>query len=97
MVRGARGLLAIAVTAALVLMGACGSDEEPPLDPNAKPVVTADYLPGLAADLHLPTGAATAPVVVLVPGGAWVSADPSGLTPLARALAAGGIVAVTMT
>ncbi len=77
---------------------------------------TADYLPGRAADLYLPSmggaggspsgqagsgAAATAghsvPVVVLVPGGAWVTADRSGLAGLAEALAAGGAAVVNVT
>jgi acetyl esterase/lipase len=37
------------------------------------------------------------PVVVLVPGGSWETADPSGLEPLAAALAGAGVVAVPVT
>jgi len=37
------------------------------------------------------------PLVVLVPGGGWVSADPTGLVPLAEALAESGAIAVTIT
>jgi acetyl esterase/lipase len=37
------------------------------------------------------------PLVVLVPGGGWVSADPTGLVPLAEALADAGAIAVTIT
>ena len=58
--------------------------------PPGRPVTTADYLPGLAADVVLPPRATRPPVVVLVPGGGWHTADRSGLLPLARALADGG-------
>ena len=37
------------------------------------------------------------PLLVLVPGGGWVAADPSGLDPLARALAAAGAFVVTIS
>jgi acetyl esterase/lipase len=59
---------------------------------------TVDYLPHLAADVFLPDPVpAAAPVVVLVPGGAWRSADRSGLGPLADSLAARGMVVVNAT
>lgn len=47
--------------------------------------------------LFLPESSGPVPVVVLVPGGGWTSADPTGLVPLARALAEGGVVAATTT
>ena len=37
------------------------------------------------------------PVVVLVPGGGWLTADPNGLRPLAARLAARGVPTVTIT
>jgi acetyl esterase/lipase len=55
------------------------------------------YLPGLDAHVFLPTGRRPAPVVVLVPGGGWQSADETGLRPLADTLAAAGMVAITVT
>jgi acetyl esterase/lipase len=39
----------------------------------------------------------TVPVVVLVPGGRWLSADPGGMEPLAEALAESGSAVVTTT
>jgi acetyl esterase/lipase len=57
---------------------------------------TTDYLPGVAADVFLPT-ATRAPVVVLVPGGGWASADRTGLRPLADALAGDGLFVVAAT
>ena len=64
---------------------------------------TSDYLPGVAADLYLPStpGSArkpvAAPVVVLVPGGGWQTADRLGLGPLAETLARRGMVVVNAT
>lgn len=58
---------------------------------------TEDYLAGVAADIYLPAQARVAPIVVLVPGGSWRSADRSGLWPLAEYLAEQQIVAVTAT
>jgi acetyl esterase/lipase len=58
---------------------------------------TEEYLPGLAADVYLPPGRTTAPLVVIVPGGGWESADRSGLGPLADGLADAGLMAVTIT
>ena len=60
-------------------------------------VSTSTYLPQVAADLYLPGTKARAPVVVLVPGGSWLSADRKGLAPLAENLAAHGVVAVNAT
>ena len=66
---------------------------EPGRTPSAGPV-SHEYRPGLAAFPHLPEGVTSAPVVVMIPGGGWETADPSGLEPLAAALAAQGVVAM---
>ena len=60
---------------------------------------TAEYLPGLAADVHVPAAApdGPVPVVLLVPGGGWQTADRTGLSPLAAALADAGMLAVNAT
>ena len=83
-----------AVVAALLLV-ACDSSSGPRLRHLTG---TQDYLPGVAADVFLPHRTAVdPPVVVLVPGGAWRSADRSGLRPLADTLAGRGIAAFTAT
>ena len=56
-----------------------------------------EYWHGLTAYPHVPADVAAAPVVVMVPGGSWNSADPSGLGPLADAFAAAGVLAVPVT
>ncbi|KGN41203.1 hypothetical protein N801_08965 [Knoellia aerolata DSM 18566] len=95
----------MATVATLALLG-CGSDPDPdpgttggPSTVSARaPDSTEAYLPGLEADLYLPAGnPGSAPVVVLVPGGGWTSADRAGLGPLAASLAAAGNVAVNAT
>jgi acetyl esterase/lipase len=87
----------LAVVAALV--AGCSSSGGGPVTPTPQHLrATVDYLPGVAADVFLPAGHAhRAPVVVLVPGGGWVSADRSGLRPLADTLTAHGMVAVAAT
>ncbi len=88
---GAATVLAFAVAAA------CGGGAGP------TPVLhhlsrTIDYLPGVAADVFLPAvPAASAAVVVLVPGGSWRTADRTGLRPLADSLAGRGMVVVDAT
>ncbi|HEX5995446.1 MAG TPA: prolyl oligopeptidase family serine peptidase [Jiangellales bacterium] len=62
-----------------------------------EPVAGPSRLGELEADLVQPRRPVDAPVAVLVPGGGWVSADRSGLTPLAEALAAEGIYVVNTT
>lgn len=85
----------IPVTVLLLLAGACSAGGGEP-DPGTGGDGTAshDYLPGLAAFPHLPSGVTSAPVVVLVPGGGWQSADPTGLMPLAQSLAEQGVFAM---
>ncbi|MBK9740340.1 MAG: alpha/beta hydrolase [Actinobacteria bacterium] len=57
----------------------------------------AEYLPGLEAVLRVPATAGPTPLVVLVPGGGWQSADPTGLVPLAARLTSWGAVTSTIT
>ena len=56
----------------------------------------AEYLPGYPATIDLPSGEPEA-VVVLVPGGGWSTADPTGLVPLAAALVEADLAVVTIT
>ncbi|HSF98800.1 MAG TPA: prolyl oligopeptidase family serine peptidase [Ornithinibacter sp.] len=90
-----RGALAAASVGGLILVGACSTGGgEPEPGPNGDGTASHDYLPGLAAFPHIPTGVTSAPVVVLVPGGGWRSADPTGLAPLAQSLAERGVFAM---
>lgn len=89
---GAAALVLLSLT--LLLPGSCSGGSS---DSGTAGPVSHEYLPGLEAYPHLPTGVTSAPVVVLVPGGGWVSADPSGLGGLADSLAGAGIVAVPVT
>lgn len=76
--------------------------------PTPGPTTTWQYLPGVQADLYLPAAHLPAirpratrprgvPVVVLVPGGGWVSADRTGLGQLAAAFAENGVAAINAT
>jgi acetyl esterase/lipase len=85
--------IACCVLAVGTVLGACSSATTP----LRHQVGTTDYLPGVAADVFLPGRAERAPVVVLIPGGAWLTADRRGLRPLAEELAEHGIVAVAAT
>jgi acetyl esterase/lipase len=83
------------------LLSACGSSTDDADDGSASPShsysagpVSHEYRPGLAAFPHLPQGVTSAPVVVMIPGGGWQTADPTGLEPLAAALAKQGVVAM---
>lgn len=81
-------MVAIA-TATAALTGCSGAGSAASLDPASH-----EYLPGLRAFPFVPKGVTSAPVVVMIPGGAWRGADPRGLLPLADALADRGVVAV---
>ena len=92
--------LVLALTATVLLLpAACASTSGngdgggPTGTPSAGPV-SHEYRPGLAAFPHLPEGRNPAPVVVMIPGGGWQTADPTGLAPLADALAQQGVVAM---
>lgn len=95
----------LVVAVALATLVGCSATPEtspsPATPSDTRPVgATEDYLPGVAADVYLPTQPAPesgVPVVLLVPGGGWQTADRTGLTPLARAVADAGMVAVNAT
>lgn len=105
------GFAAVA-TLALALSGCGGSDSATPsasaphiaspasVPPSPLPslaTVSDEYRPGLGATVYLPEATGPADLVVLVPGGGWETADPTGLIPLAEELAANGTTTVTMT
>jgi acetyl esterase/lipase len=54
---------------------------------------TEEYVLGVEADLYLP-GEDAVPLVVMVPGGSWETADRSGLGPLAERMSSAGIAVV---
>lgn len=88
------GLAALAACGALA--GCSPFSPTEPSTPTA--TVAAGAPPGVAAPLVLPsTAPGSAPLVVLVPGGGWRSADPSGLTGLADAVAAEGATAALVS
>jgi acetyl esterase/lipase len=70
-----------------------GSEAEPA---RSHLVDTEEYGPGVEADLYLPDQPA-GPLVVMVPGGGWVTADRSGLGPLAERLSSAGMAVVNAT
>lgn len=83
------------MVAAVLLAAACSSSTSNGDAPLSRRVATADYRAGVGADVFLPASPAKrSPLVVLVPGGGWSSADRTGLLPLADRLAGRGIAAV---
>lgn len=54
-----------------------------------------EYSPGLGATIRTPAGGPSAPLVVMVPGGSWMTAEPTGLARLADRLTAEGMITVT--
>jgi acetyl esterase/lipase len=92
-------LVIVLAAAALAACGGGGDGGTPTASPPyAVPVVpdpiVADHLPGLASNLFLPEVATDVPLVVMIPGGSWLTADPAGFDSLARHLAAAGIAAL---
>jgi acetyl esterase/lipase len=87
-------LLALALVA-LVPVAAI-AQTGPPATPR---FTTWEYLPGVEADLYLPARSRShqVPVIVMVPGGGWQTADRSGLGQLAEAFVAKGIAVSNTT
>lgn len=88
----------IALALSVILGGlVTGCDETAPTSSGSAPgpAATLTYAPGLSADLYAPEDRGPAPLVVLIPGGGWMTADPAGLAGLADRLADAGIVAAT--
>jgi acetyl esterase/lipase len=102
---GARRLVGSLLAALSLLASACRSEEAGPTasstDRSAPEVSTSEYLPTLEEDLYMPSSSpstpSAVPLVVMIPGGAWVTADRSGLAPLASYLSARGIAVANAT
>ena len=81
-----------------LVVTACSASttEDEPASPLTRTylISTEEYLPSVEADAYLPEERESSPIVVLVPGGGWQSADRVGLGQLAEALAAAGIAVV---
>ena len=102
-----RALLVCALLACAGLLAACGfspgtiaadSAAPHPSGSAAAPAdLVAEYLPGLPAQLRFPTTDGPSPLIVMVPGGGWSSADPTGLIPLARQLTDAGSTTALIT
>ena len=60
-------------------------------------VLTDHYLPDQDATLRVPTTPGAAPLVVIVPGGGWATADPTDYVPLAQSLQSSGISTTLIT
>lgn len=60
-------------------------------------VTVVETSPGIVTTVYRPGGTGPRPAVVLVPGGGWRSADPEGLQPMAREIAARGAAVYVTT
>jgi acetyl esterase/lipase len=98
--RAGWGLLLLAGITAL--WAGCSSPDDSARSASSSPrwshlVATASYHSGLEADVFVPERRGAVPLVVMVPGGGWLTADRSGLTPLAERLASDGMFVVNAT
>lgn len=89
-------LFSCAAVASFAGCSATPSNDSPRPSP---PVDAASFDPAQTSRLFLPEGpvADGAPLIVLVPGGGWTSADPSGLADLATWLTQRGAPVVTVS
>ena len=68
----------VAATLVAVLLASCGGTGGPgPAGTSPAPAasMTIEYAPGLTESVYLPAGQGRVPLVVLVPGGSWRTAD----------------------
>jgi len=99
-VRGTRTALWAVAAALAALLGGCAAGGEAASPTSAASAVTssaaAAYDPARVSEIYPPTTASSGavPVVLVVPGGGWSTADRSGMTPLAKQLAAAGFFTV---
>ncbi len=94
---GRRLAAASLVGGVVVVLAACAG---PTGDARSgSPPTMSAFDPSASSRLFAPTGAppSGAPLIVLVPGGGWTSADPAGLTGLATWLSQHGAIVVTVT
>jgi len=91
----AYGVVATGILTAALLVACDGATETTANGPSAtpEPSFTIEYAPGLTETLYLPETKGPVPLVVMVPGGGWTTADPAGLAGLAADLAGAGVAA----
>jgi acetyl esterase/lipase len=87
----------LALSAACTLAACATSQPQQQATPSADQVALQQVAPGVAANVGQPTADPSGVIVLLVPGGGWVSADPSGLAPLAAYLADRGATVVSIS
>jgi acetyl esterase/lipase len=100
-----RGSVAALTATVGLLLAACQTERSTSPTPSSAglettEISTEEYLPALEEDLFVPSRAAsspTVPLVVMIPGGAWVTADRSGLAPLASYLSGHGLAVANAT
>ena len=98
----ARGLALAVLGSALACLplAACDSGGDAGAEGSLPPSgATLEVRPGVSADVYPPAAASgdPVPIVLLVPGGGWETADRTGLAPLAERLVAAGVLVVNTT
>lgn len=88
--------LAAATAAALTVLAGCDGQAPTQTPTTSGTPEPGEYLPGLGAVVEMPVGEPAA-VFLVVPGGGFRAADPTGLLPLGADLADEGFAAVTIT
>lgn len=88
-----------ALLACLVVLSGCDGNASGSEPADSTPLtadsIRLEYSPGLEATIRTPGGAPSAPLVVMIPGGSWRTADPTGLARLAERLTEEGVITVT--
>lgn len=79
-------------TPATTTSGQVTSTRAPVAGSTPPRLVVEEYLPGVEAAVLVPETDEPTPLVVMVPGGGWATADPGGLEGLGRALAGSGVM-----
>lgn len=94
--RGAGALLAVVLAAGMAAACSPSGDDSGPAGP---PTPTVSFDPAQSSHYFPPASPrpGKTPLIVLVPGGGWTSADPTGLTGLATWLSQRGAAVVTVT
>jgi acetyl esterase/lipase len=92
-------MVALFSAATVASLGGCAHSPQDDSARSVQPATAVGFDPAHISRLFLPEGdfTAGAPLIVLVPGGGWTSADPAGLTGLAMLLAQRGAAVVTVT
>jgi len=97
--RRGSAVAALVSVAAMASLGGCADTPQNDSAQSVSPATAVGFDPAQTSRLFLPERepAEGSPLIVLVPGGGWTSADPAGLTDLATWLTQRGAAVVAVT